>query len=159
MTTKEILLGQFTACYDENNWFVALKNALADLTADEADWRADNLDNSIRETVNHLSFWNERWLIKLRNERVEDTPENDLTFADAADWEAAKGELFRVLDEWRAALREMDESKLSETVSAEYGAAWSSPIANMNIHNAYHAGQIILLRKLQGVWDASKGVS
>lgn len=26
--TKEILLEQFTACYDENMWFVALKNAL-----------------------------------------------------------------------------------------------------------------------------------
>ncbi|MEP7037083.1 MAG: DinB family protein, partial [Acidobacteriota bacterium] len=76
MTIKEILLEQFTACYDENNWFVALKNALANLTADEADWKTENLDNSILETVNHLSFWNERWLKKLRNERVEDAPEN-----------------------------------------------------------------------------------
>ena len=36
MTTKETLLEQFTACYDENGWFVALKNALENLTADEA---------------------------------------------------------------------------------------------------------------------------
>jgi hypothetical protein len=28
MTTKEILIEQFTACYDENGWFVALKNAV-----------------------------------------------------------------------------------------------------------------------------------
>jgi len=25
MKTKEILVEQFTACYDENGWFVALK--------------------------------------------------------------------------------------------------------------------------------------
>ena len=32
-------------------------------------------------------------------------------------------------------------------------------LAHQNIHNAYHIGQIVLLRKLQGSWDSSQGVS
>ena len=28
LSVKSILLEQFTACYDENGWFVTLKNAL-----------------------------------------------------------------------------------------------------------------------------------
>lgn len=35
MTTKELLLKQFTACYEENGWFVALKNVVKDLTAEQ----------------------------------------------------------------------------------------------------------------------------
>ena len=56
MTTKETLLEQFTACYDKNGWFVALKNAVKDLTADEANWKTENLDNSIWEILSHLNF-------------------------------------------------------------------------------------------------------
>ena len=41
MATKEILLEQFTACYDENGWFVALKNAV-------------NKRNNLRDTKNLL---------------------------------------------------------------------------------------------------------
>ncbi len=43
MTTKQFLLEQFTACYDENGWFVALKNAVKDLTAEQANWKTEYL--------------------------------------------------------------------------------------------------------------------
>lgn len=39
MSVKEILLEQFTTCYDENGWFVALKNALHGVTAEQAAWK------------------------------------------------------------------------------------------------------------------------
>ena len=31
-------------------------------------------------------------------------------------------------------------------------------IAHVGAHNAYHIGQILYVRKLQGVWDPAKGV-
>jgi len=45
MTTKETLLEQFTACYDENGWFIALKNAVKDLTAEQAkaNWKTERI--------------------------------------------------------------------------------------------------------------------
>ena len=42
-----------------------------------------------------------------------------------------------------------DEAKLK---------SWAPTIANISTHNAYHTGQIIFVRKLQGLWDPEKGV-
>jgi len=35
LSVKSILLEQFTAYYDENGWFVALKNTVKNLTAEQ----------------------------------------------------------------------------------------------------------------------------
>lgn len=166
MTTKEILLEQFTACYDENGWFVALKNALRNLTAEQAAWKPAGVEHSARETVNHLIYWNERWLKRFRGETVESAPEIAETFLDVGennftetDWQASLEKLYGVFDEWKTILETINEAKLSEQVSESYDAPWSAPLANMNIHNAYHIGQIVIARKLQGSWDAAQGVS
>jgi hypothetical protein len=63
------------------------------------------------------------------------------------------------LDEWRLNLADIGDDKLNSPVNAQYQAPWCSPLAHQNIHNAYHIGQIVLLRKLQGAWDITKGVS
>ena len=47
---KNILLDQHNACYDDNQWFVSLKTVLDGVTAEDADWRPDGADNTIRET-------------------------------------------------------------------------------------------------------------
>jgi hypothetical protein len=52
-----------------------------------------------------------------------------------------------------------DETKFDEAVSATNKARWASLLSQVNLHNAHHGGQIVLIRKLQGSWDASKGVS
>lgn len=159
--TKDILLEQHTACYDENEWFVAVANAIDGLTAEQAAWKPAGADNSIREEVNHLIFWNERWIQRYRGllNYPEDI-ENTGTFkSDEADWQAACEKLFAVMDEWREILEEITDEKLNSPVNDQYTAPWRSPLAQQNIHNAYHTGQIVLLRKLQGSWDPKKGVS
>jgi len=35
---------------------------------------------------------------------------------------------------------------------------WASIIDHINTHTAYHTGQILYVRKLQGIWDSNKGV-
>ena len=64
-----------------------------------------------------------------------------------------------IMTAWRGLIEAGDRSKLDEAVSAENAATWAELIANVNAHNAYHGGQILLLRKLQGSWDPEKGVS
>src|SRR5215470_10448177 len=87
---REVLLEQFKACYDENNWFVALKNALAGVTPEQAAWKPETLDNSIWESVNHLVYWNERYLKIWRKEMPDPQDvENKGTFKSGeTDWEA-----------------------------------------------------------------------
>lgn len=165
MTTKELLLEQFTACYDENGWFVALKNAVENVTAEQAIWKAENSDNSIWETLSHLNFYNEAYLKRFKGiDYVYPTTDNDETFssAETASEEAWQAELERfdsIMSEWRNLLELADEAKFGEAVSATNKARWSSLISHINTHNAHHGGQIVLLRKLQGSWDARKGVS
>ncbi len=163
MTTKETLLEQFTACYDENGWFVALKNAVKDLTADEANWKTENLDNSIWEILTHLNFYNEAYLKRFKGiDYVYPTQDNDETFSSAAtevDWRAEVERFDRIMSEWRTLLEAADESKFDEAVSGANESLWSSLLAHVNAHNAHHGGQIVVIRKLQGNWDAKRGVS
>ena len=165
MNTKEILLEQFTVCYDENGWFVALKNALQNLTAEQAIWKAENSDNSIWEIVHHLNFYNEAYLKRFKGiDYVYPISENSETFssAETATEDAWRAELERfdsIMSEWRNLLEAADESKFGEAVSATNTSLWSSILAHINAHNAHHGGQIVILRKLQGSWDSRKGVS
>jgi uncharacterized damage-inducible protein DinB len=57
--------------------------------------------------------------------------------------------LNQVMTDWEAAVTNADDQKLADNASL---------IAHVGAHNAYHIGQIIYVRKLQGVWDPSKGV-
>ena len=84
MTTKELLLEQFGASYDENGWFVALKNALQNLTAEQAIWKPENTDNSIWEILAHLNYYNNAYLERFKgNDFVYNISTNDETFSSA----------------------------------------------------------------------------
>ena len=162
---KETLLEQFMVCYDKNGWFVALKNALENLTAEQAAWKTENLDNSIWEILAHLNFYNEAYLKRFKGiDYVYPTDDNNETFSSADEisedaWRAEVERFDSIMSEWRNLLEATDESKFDEAVSGTNSSLWSSLIAHINIHNAHHGGQIVLIRKLQGSWDASKGVS
>jgi uncharacterized damage-inducible protein DinB len=165
MMTKEILLEQFTACYDENGWFVALKNAVKNLTAQQALWKTENLDNSIWGILSHLNFYNEAYLKRFKGiEYVYPTNDNSETFSSAENageeaWQAEVERFDSVMSEWRSLIESADENRLNEKVSDENKSSWANLIAYINTHNAHHGGQIVILRKLQGSWDAQRGVS
>lgn len=161
---KEHLAEQFTACYDKNTWFVALKNTLEGVTANEAVWKPVISDNSIWETVSHLNYYNFAYVERFNGVDHEyDVDDNDATFvAGEATEEAWKAEIARldaIMTEFRDLIKNAADSKFDEPVSETNKASWATLISNINAHNAYHAGQILLLRKLQGSWDRSKGVS
>lgn len=161
---KDHLLYQFTACYDKNIWFVALKNALDGVTAEEAVSRPAGSNNSIWETVSHLNYYNYAYVERFKGVDFEyDVDDNDATFVsgEATDeaWHAETARLDQILTEFRDLIRNAADSKFDEAVSRSNQASWATLISNINAHNAYHAGQILLIRKLQGNWDRSKGVS
>ena len=162
---KATLLEQFNACYDENGWFVALKNTVRNLSAQDAVWKPEKADNSIWGILAHLNFYNERYLKRFRGEAVDELIlENSETFSGAesaseAAWQAEVERFDAIMNDWRNALESADESKFEQVVSAENQSPWAEIVGLINTHNSYHGGQIVVLRKLQGSWDASKGVS
>lgn len=165
MTTKEFLLDQFISCYDTNGWFVALRNTLNNLTAQQAAWKPDGADNSIWGVLAHLNFYNERYLKRFKGEQIENSHlENSETFSGAEDaseenWQAEIEKFDRVMSEWKSAIESADESKFAQNVSAENQSPWAEVVGLINTHNSHHGGQIVIMRKMQGSWDASKGVS
>jgi hypothetical protein len=69
---------------------------------------------------------------------------NDETFSsfDSKTWAETVKRLDRVMKNWERAVEQADDTKLK---------AAASRIAHIGAHNAYHLGQIIYVRKLQGV--------
>jgi uncharacterized damage-inducible protein DinB len=162
MSTKKILLGQFTECFDENGWFVATKNAIKGVSAEQAEWKPEGADNSIREIINHLNYYNNAYLQRFKGLDFEyKIADNDESFdkGEGESWEAEVARFDAIMSEWRDVIDAAKKKKLRDTAPPKNESKWSEIIAAINAHNAHHGGQIVLLRKLQGSWDSSGGVS
>ena len=162
MSTKTILAGQFNECFAENGWFVAARNAIAGVTAEQAAWKPAGADNSIHEIINHLNYYNNAYLQRFKGLDYEYTlADNDATFdqGEAGSWEAEVARFDAIMNEWRDLLDATKKKKLREPAPPRKESKWSEIIASINAHTAHHGGQIVLLRKLQGSWDSKGGVS
>lgn len=154
MSYKSILIDQLTACYNDKSWFIPLAEILDDLTAEEAVIKNDN-EESIWSLVNHLIFWNEKWLdrFKAREFNLDHNIDNDETFTVAQDqlneagWTETLNKLENVFVNWKVVLEETEESKLTKQLPEYFDAPWWGVVSNLSIHNAYHVGQIMLLKK------------
>jgi hypothetical protein len=151
-STKSVLLRQLKTTHTQKDWFVPANIAVEGLTAKQARWTDGSGNHSVGQLANHLVFWNKRLLRSFRNEPNEKfSGNNDETFNsfDEKSWDETVKNLDDVLSAWEKEIKNADEAKLND---------WYENIANMNTHNAYHTGQIIFLRKLQGSWNPEKGV-
>ncbi len=151
-TLRSILLEQLRTTHNQEDWFVPVNIAIAGVTPEQARWQDGKGDHSIGQLANHLLFWDSQELAKFKGEKPASfNGNNDETFNsfDARTWAATVQKLDSVLTEWEKAVEAADDSKVT---------AWSSAIAHVGAHNAYHTGQIIYVRKLQGSWDGAKGV-
>ena len=164
MEIKTTLLQQYDRCYSENGWFVAVRNTVEGVTAEQAAWKPDGSDNSIWESLSHINYYNNAYLQRFKGIDYQyDVADNDETFRSGAssedEWQAEVAKFDSIMTEWRGLIEAAEEAKFDQPISAENSANWAELIANVNAHNAYHGGQILLLRKLQGSWNREKGVS
>jgi uncharacterized damage-inducible protein DinB len=151
-TLKSILLEQLRTTHNQKDWFVPVSVAVEGLTAEQAKWTDKSGNHSVGQLANHLLFWNSRELAKFKGEKPSAFDgNNDETFNsfDAKSWTAVVRNLDAVLTAWEKAVEAADDQKLQK---------WYSTIAHVGTHNAYHTGQMVSARKLQGAWDPAKGV-
>jgi len=151
-TLRSILLEQLRTTHNEKDWFVPINIAVEGLTAEQASWKDGSGNHSVGQLTNHLLFWNGRELAKFKGEPEEKfSGNNDETFNnfDSKKWNDTVKQLDRVMTELEKLVESADDKKLQ---------AWASEIAHIGTHNAYHVGQIIFVRKLQGSWNPEKGV-
>lgn len=150
---NKYLLEQFNATFDRKEWFVCLREAVQGLTDEQARWKPDVNFNSIYEQVVHLIFWNDRYLHKLRGADLPGVQTSEETFQAEAKihFDQLMVRADEVFSQWQAVL--------SQNLPADEKHDWSSIVGHINLHNAYHVGQIVLMRKMQGSWKKEYGVS
>ncbi len=152
VTLRSILLEQLRTTHKDKDWFVPINVAVEGLTAEQATWKDGSGNHSVGQLTYHLLFWNARQLAKFKGEPEKKfSGNNDETFNDfdTKKWNDTVKQLDQVMT---------DIEKIVETADEEKLKAWASDIAHIGTHNAYHVGQIIFVRKLQGSWNPEKGV-
>ena len=152
VTLRSILLEQLRTTHNSKDWFVDVNTAVAGLTPEQASWKQGAGNHSVGQLAYHLVFWNERELEKFKGEKPANfSGNNEETFDkfDAQQWSSITQRLDRVMAGLEKVVESADEKQLEE---------WASEIAHIGTHNAYHTGQIVFVRKLQGSWDPEKGV-
>lgn len=159
-TLRGTLLAQLRSTHNKAEWFVPVNTAVAGLTPEQARWvpanaagkRDPDANHSVGMLTNHLLFWNARVLHQLRGEKQPAAPsDNEETFNrfDAASWNKTVHDLDAVLSDLERFLEHADEPTVAKNAEL---------FAHISTHNAYHTGQILYVRKLQGSWNPEKGV-
>lgn len=160
-TLRSVLLAQLRSTHSKEEWFVPINIAVSGLTPEQARWIPHSelgdknpapADHSVGMITYHLLFWNAASLARMKGEKPAPIPaDNKDTFNkfDATTWPSTAAKLDAVLTEMEHLVETADDAQL---------AKWADNIAHISAHNAYHVGQIIYVRKLQGSWDPDKGV-
>jgi len=149
-TLKSVLLEELRSTHNNSDWFVCANVAVQGLTGEQANW-SDGKNHSVGQLVNHIVFWDRQALAKFKGETPDKfSGNNDDTFKfDPKDWDASVKALDQVMTDWENAVEKADDAKLNNS---------SSTIGKIATHNAYHIGEIVMVRKEQGSWNSEKGV-
>ena len=152
-TLKSILLEQLKSTHTKSDWFVCADVAVAGLTPEQANWTDRKGNHSVGQLTYHIWYWNWRNLANIKGEQIEKFGgNNDETFNkfDAKTWNETVQKMDAVLTELEQIVENADDAKLAKIAPA---------IQHISAHNAYHIGEIVMVRKEQGSWDPKKGVN
>jgi hypothetical protein len=148
-TLKSILLMQLRETHNQKNWFVSGKEAGEGLTAEQAAW-SDGKNHSVGQLVAHLVFWNSVNLAAFKGEHPKQPADNNDTFKfDPAQWDATVKQFDSVMTELEHIVENADSPTLGKIAPS---------VARISMHNAYHIGEIIAVRKEHGTWNPDLGV-
>ncbi|WP_406686609.1 DinB family protein [Rossellomorea vietnamensis] len=156
MNRTDLLLRMLDTTYDQESWYAPLKPAIEGLSAEQACWRPDGeATKTIWENVNHLIYYKERTTAKLEDREWPNPLDGNDTFYlteqvnDDKEWgavvervESAHGRLREALSKTTAEM--LEENSLEEK------------LLDIMMHDAYHTGQIMQLRKMQGAWPSQR---
>lgn len=157
----QLLLDQMDYTFGHGGWFRALDRAVEGLTAEQAAWHPGHGVNTIWQTVNHLTFWK-----TLCARRLDGAPltaeriDNTTTFGNAGQpgdelaWRIALEHLASAHRAYHEAVSRYHEWDLESPLPGERTPLKELLLA-LNVHDAYHLGQIVTIRKLQDSWPRS----
>ncbi len=139
---RDTLLRHWNEAWREGLWAAPWSRALEGLTPAQAAWRPQPERHCIWQCVNHMLFWREVALRRLRGEKVEQSERQ------RRNWEMPRDADDSSLDALRAAWTRSHE-QVRAAIADERNSL--EDLQNVAYHDNYHVGQIMLLRALQGL--------
>jgi uncharacterized damage-inducible protein DinB len=156
----DALIGDLDRMYRGPAWHgPALREALVNLTSVEASARPVAGAHAIFELVHHVSAWMEVVRRRFEGEVVDEPGDGDFPptgqTIDDEGWNA----MLVTLDERHRALvtvlRNFDQNRMHEaaprSATATTRPSYFVTLVGLTEHNAYHTGQIMLLRRAQSL--------
>lgn len=140
----------------DEGWHPPLAAAIDGMTAAEAAWQAVPGALTAWQFTRHVAFWKEVAGHRLAGRpRAATESDNDATFgapgdgADEAGWRATVARLAAAHAGLRERVAAMRDDDLTD-------AERERLVLGMISHDAYHAAEIVQLRKLQGGWPVRR---
>jgi uncharacterized damage-inducible protein DinB len=163
MSRIEMLLNGIDEVWgDKDGWIESAANVLSDVSEEEANWHPALGIHSIVEIVNHVAYWTEYGAHLLHDSPVDDMlpyPEDGEAPASMAlDWQAARDNLLKQHQDFRAGVARLSDESL-DYEHPGLGRPVGDAITSMIEHDAYHVGQIFILRQLYGKSEKWKAES
>jgi DinB superfamily len=150
----DLLLNVLDSTYEKESWYAPLKHAIEGITAQQACWRpAGEATKTIWENVNHLIYYKERLVSNMQGIEWTHNLDGDQTFNlteqsnNDKEWNKVVERAEDVYHKLRQLLIKTSEEELEQLVGK---------LLDIFLHDAYHTGQIIQIRKMQGSWPSQR---
>jgi hypothetical protein len=145
---------------DGDGQFVIPRDILNDITEEQAVMILPGSPHCIAQILSHMHYFQEAELAALRGEQWPRPPFSipehlDDTFAAIAPgtWRALVADFLAGLE----ACKKMADEKANALSPARDDTSACYDLAGTALHNAYHLGQIVLLRRMQILWPPTGG--
>ena len=157
-----MLIHGWDFAYDIEGWYPPLKDSLKDVDFKQALWKSEgSASHTIAELVSHLLYYKKRFLYRLERKAwssaisTNDDTFLTTTYKSPAAWNAALVELDAIQKNIRAEIQKLNDSDLDLPLP---DSPIGGQVLSLFMHDAYHTGQIVQLRKLYGSWPEKRDV-
>ncbi|MGM7700552.1 DinB family protein [Pseudalkalibacillus sp. Hm43] len=151
-----LLLNVLDSTYDKESWYAPFKHAIEGITAEQANWKpAGEATKSIWENVNHLIYYKERLATNMEGREWAHNLDGDDTFHfitpsnEDEEWKKVVVRAENAQHRLREVLSNTSVEKLEQNSLEE-------KLLDIFLHDAYHTGQIMQIRKMQKSWPSNR---
>lgn len=156
MKRVDLLLTVLDSTFDKESWYAPFHHAIKGLTAEQAIWTpSGEKTNTIWENVNHLIYYKERLAANLEGREWTNNLDGNDTFYltdqsnDDKEWKKVVERSETAQHNLRQVLSKISDQELTQN-------SLEGKLLDIMLHDAYHTGQIIQLRKMQGAWPSNR---
>ena len=140
---------------DGGGEFLPPADLLNDLSGEQATVTPPGAPYSIAQIVAHIHFYQNANIAAARGEAWPKPQHLEDTFAHVApeDWPVLVADFLTGIQTCKS----LAEEKANVTSPAREDTALTYDLAESALHNAYHLGQVVLLRRMLGLWPPASG--